>query len=139
MLTLGSVILAVINIGVMWAMAHRWRYAWHSNLALQLLWLPYDTMTKQYGLLGLGSVLTFVSLKACFYPSTIKDATAAPDQPQRRHPRRRRRAWPIRFFASRSPAAPAFAGTDAGHAGLLSSARGRHAAGRLSVIGGSDG
>jgi hypothetical protein len=35
MLTLGSVILAVINIGVMWAMAHRWRHAWHSNLALQ--------------------------------------------------------------------------------------------------------
>ena len=66
-LTLGSAVLAVVNIVVMWGMAHRWRYAWHGNLGLQLLWLPYDTITKQYGLFALGAVMTVVSIKGCLH------------------------------------------------------------------------
>ncbi len=72
LLTLGSAVLAVINVGVMWAMAHRWRFAWHGNLGLQLAWLPYDTMTKQYGLLALGTVMVFVSLEAVFVGAASK-------------------------------------------------------------------
>jgi hypothetical protein len=91
MLTVGSVILAVINIGVMWAMAHQWRYAWHANLALQLLWLPYDTITKQYGLLALGTVLTFVSIKACVHGAVEKRKAGAADGRPSRHLRRETR------------------------------------------------
>jgi hypothetical protein len=103
MLTLGSAALAVFNLGVMWAMAHRWRYAWHSNLVLQLLWLPYDTVTKQYGLLALGSALTFVSIKACL---GRRGTTAAEEEP--RVPRHRRRRGRARDSRRASPA-----GTDA--------------------------
>jgi len=90
MLTLGSAVLAVVNIAVMWGMAHRWRYAWHGNLGLQLLWLPYDFVTKQYGLLALGAVMTVVSIKGC-----LNGSNAQPDAEVRsrwRH-RRPRRGW----------------------------------------------
>jgi len=92
MLTLGSAVLAVVNLGVMWAMAHRWRYAWHSNLALQLLWLPYDTVTKQYGLLALGAALTVVSIKACLGRRGITAADEERRAPRPRHRRPRGRA-----------------------------------------------
>jgi hypothetical protein len=85
-LTLGSAVLAVINIGVMWGMAHRWRYAWHGNFGLQLLWLPYDTITKQYGLLALGAVMTFVSIKGVLH----KDEAPQPGAEVRSGPRHRR-------------------------------------------------
>lgn len=129
MLTLGSVVLAVINIGVMWAMAHRWRYAWHSNLALQLLWVPYDIITEQYGMLALGAIVACVSLKACLQPAVIREAEAARSQHQPR--RRGTRA----IGAGRQPVALAHEGADVRRSGLLSSARGRHAARRLSVTG----
>src|ERR1700722_2708469 len=90
MLTLGSIVLAVVNIGVMWGMAHRWRFAWHGNLGLQLLWLPYDTVTKQYGVLALGAVMTVVSIKGCLHGSGARPATAVRSEP--RH-RRQRRGW----------------------------------------------
>jgi hypothetical protein len=85
-LTLGSAVLAVINIAVMWGMAHRWRYAWHGNFGLQLLWLPYDTITKQYGLLVLGAVMTFVSIKGVLH----KDEAPQPGAEVRSGPRHRR-------------------------------------------------
>lgn len=85
-LTLGSAVLAVINIGVMWGMAHRWRYAWHGNFGLQLLWLPYDTITKQYGLLVLGAVMTFVSIKGILH----KNEAPQPGAEVRSGPRHRR-------------------------------------------------
>ena len=86
MLTIGSAVLAVINIGVMWGMAHRWRYAWHGNFGLQLLWLPYDTITKQYGLLALGAVMTVVSIKGVLH----KDEAPQPGAEVRSGPRHRR-------------------------------------------------
>jgi hypothetical protein len=85
-LTLGSAVLAVINIGVMWGMAHRWRYAWHGNFGLQLLWLPYDTITKQYGLLVLGAVMTVVSIKGILH----KGEAPQPGAEVRSGPRHRR-------------------------------------------------
>lgn len=89
MLTLGSVVLALVNVVVMWGMAHRRRYAWHGNLGLQLLWLPYDYITRQYGLLGLGAVMTVVSIKGCLHK--------ADDQPEavrsRSRHRRPRQGW----------------------------------------------
>jgi hypothetical protein len=89
MLTMGSVVLALVNVAVMWGMAHRWRYAWHGNLGLQLLWLPYDYITRQYGLLGLGAVMTVVSIKGCLHKSE--------DQPEavrsRSRHRRPRKGW----------------------------------------------
>lgn len=88
MLTLGSAVLAVVNIGVMWGMAHRWRFAWHGNLGLQLLWLPYDFVTKQYGLLALGAVMTVVSIKGCLHGRRVQPATAARGRPRHRLPRR---------------------------------------------------
>jgi hypothetical protein len=88
MLTIGSAVLAVVNIGVMWGMAHRWRYAWHGNFGLQLLWLPYDTITKQYGLLVLGAVMTVVSIKGCMHRSEAESATAGRGRPRHRRPRR---------------------------------------------------
>jgi hypothetical protein len=88
LLTVGSVALAIINIGVMWAMAHQWRYAWHSNLALQLLWLPYDYLTSQYGLLGLGTVITFVSLKGAHRENQLAKAREQQGQPSHRRSRR---------------------------------------------------
>jgi hypothetical protein len=91
LLTVGSSVLAVINVGVMWAMAHRWRFAWHGNLALQLAWLPYDFLTRQYGLLALGITMTFVSLKACFYKERPKGASL---EARGQSPRRRRSAPP---------------------------------------------
>jgi hypothetical protein len=91
MLTLGSVVLALVNIVVMWGMAHRWRYAWHGNLGLQLLWLPYDFVTRQYGLLGLGAVMTVVSIKGCLHKGEVEPAaTAARGRPRHRRPRRGR-------------------------------------------------
>ena len=90
MLTVGSVVLALVNIGVMWGMAHRWRYAWHGNLGLQLLWLPYDFITRQYGLLGLGAVMTVVSIKGCLHKGEAQPATAARGGPRHRRPRQRR-------------------------------------------------
>jgi hypothetical protein len=87
MLTLGSVVLAVVNIGVMWGMAHRWRYAWHGNLGLQLLWLPYDFVTNQYGLLVLGAVMTVVSIKGCLNGKGTPSATAARTRSRHRRPR----------------------------------------------------
>lgn len=87
LLTLGSVVLAIVNVGVMWAMAHQWRYAWHSNLALQLLWLPYDYLTSQYGLLGLGVIITFVSLKGAFRENQLA-REAEHGQPAHRRPHR---------------------------------------------------
>jgi hypothetical protein len=88
MLTLGSAVLAVVNIVVMWGMAHRWRYAWHGNLGLQLLWLPYDTITKQYGLLALGAVMTVVSIKGCLNGGKTQPDTAVRSGPRHRSPRR---------------------------------------------------
>jgi hypothetical protein len=88
LLTVGSSVLAVINVVVMWAMAHRWRFAWHGNLALQLAWLPYDFLTRQYGLLALGITMTFVSLKACFY----KERPTGPALEARGQSARRRRS-----------------------------------------------
>jgi hypothetical protein len=88
LLTLGSVVLAIVNVGVMWAMAHQWRYAWHSNLGLQLLWLPYDYLTSQYGLLGLGVIITFVSLKGAFRENQLAKE-AEQGQPSHRHGHRR--------------------------------------------------
>jgi len=90
MLTLGSVVLALVNIGVMWGMAHRWRYAWHGNLGLQLLWLPYDFVTRQYGLLGLGAVMTVVSIKGCMHKGEAQPATAPRGGPRHRRPRQGR-------------------------------------------------
>jgi hypothetical protein len=88
-LTVGSAVLAVVNIVVMWGMAHRWRYAWHGNLGLQLLWLPYDFVTRQYGLLGLGAVMTVVSIKGCLHKGEAEPATAPPGGPRHRRPRGR--------------------------------------------------
>jgi hypothetical protein len=88
LLTLGSVVLALVNIVVMWGMAHRWRYAWHGNLGLQLLWLPYDYLTKQYGLLGLGAVMTVVSIKGCLHGGKAQPATAVRSRWRHRRPRR---------------------------------------------------
>jgi hypothetical protein len=88
MLTIGSAVLAVVNIGVMWGMAHRWRYAWHGNFGLQLLWLPYDTITKQYGLLVLGAVMTVVSIKGCMHKGEAESATPGRGGPRHRRPRR---------------------------------------------------
>jgi hypothetical protein len=88
MLEIGSAVLAVVNIGVMWGMAHRWRYAWHGNLGLQLLWLPYDTITKQYGLFALGAVMTVVSIKGCLHRGEAQSATAGRGRPRHRRPRR---------------------------------------------------
>jgi hypothetical protein len=103
LLTLGSVVLAIVNVGVMWAMAHQWRYAWHSNLALQLLWLPYDYLTSQYGLLGLGVIITFVSLKGAFRENQLaRDAEHG--QPAHRRPHRPGSSQ------SRIPAGPASGG-----------------------------
>jgi hypothetical protein len=90
LLTVGSVVLALVNIVVMWGMAHRWRYAWHGNLGLQLLWLPYDFVTRQYGLLGLGAVMTVVSIKGCLHKGEAQPATAARGGPRHRRPRRGR-------------------------------------------------
>jgi hypothetical protein len=92
-LTVGSVVLALVNIVVMWGMAHRWRYAWHGNLGLQLLWLPYDYITRQYGLLGLGAVMTVVSIKGCLHKAEAQPATAGRGGP--RH-RRTRQGWFVR-------------------------------------------
>jgi hypothetical protein len=89
-LTVGSVVLAGVNIVVMWGMAHRWRYAWHGNLGLQLLWLPYDTVTKQYGLFALGAVMTVVSIKGCLHKGEAQPATEARSGPRHRRPRRGR-------------------------------------------------
>lgn len=88
MLTLGSAVLALVNIVVMWGMAHRWRYAWHGNLGLQLLWLPYDFVTKQYGLLALGAVMTVVSIKGCLNGRKAQPATEARSRWRHRRPRR---------------------------------------------------
>jgi hypothetical protein len=88
MLTLGSVVLALVNVVVMWGMAHRWRYAWHGNLGLQLLWLPYDYVTRQYGLLGLGAVMTVVSIKGCLHKNEAQPATAVRSRSRHRRPRR---------------------------------------------------
>jgi len=85
LLTVGSIILAIVNVGVMWAMAHQWRYAWHSNLGLQLLWLPYDYLTSQYGLLGLGVIITFVSLKGAFRENQLARAAERGQPSHRRH------------------------------------------------------
>jgi hypothetical protein len=90
MLTVGSVVLALVNIAVMWGMAHRWRYAWHGNLGLQLLWLPYDFITRQYGLLGLGAVMTVVSIKGCMHKGEVQPETAPRTGPRHRRPRRGR-------------------------------------------------
>lgn len=89
-LTVGSAVLAVVNIAVMWGMAHRWRYAWHGNLGLQLLWLPYDAITKQYGLFALGAVMTVVSIKGCLHKGEGQSATEARSGPRHRRPRRGR-------------------------------------------------
>jgi hypothetical protein len=91
LLTVGSVVLAIVNVGVMWAIAHQWRYAWHSNLGLQLLWLPYDYLTGQYGLLGLGFIITFVSLKGAFRENQLARAA---ERSQPAHRRRRQRGGP---------------------------------------------
>jgi hypothetical protein len=88
MLTLGSAVLAVVNIAVMWGMAHRWRYAWHGNLGLQLLWLPYDFVTRQYGLLALGAVMTVVSIKGCLQGRKAQPAAVVRSGPRHRFPRR---------------------------------------------------
>lgn len=90
MLTVGSVVLALVNIVVMWGMAHRWRYAWHGNLGLQLLWLPYDFVTRQYGLLGLGAVMTVVSIKGCLHKGEFQPATEPRSGPRHRRPKQGR-------------------------------------------------
>ena len=66
------------------------RYAWHGNLGLQLLWLPYDFITRQYGLLGLGAVMTVVSIKGCMHKGEALPATEARVGPRHRRPRRGR-------------------------------------------------
>ncbi len=87
LLTVGSGVLALVNIVVMWGMAHRWRYAWHGNLGLQLLWLPYDFLTRQYGLLALGAVMTVVSIKGCLNGSGAQPAAAVRSRSRHRRPR----------------------------------------------------
>lgn len=86
-LTVGSVVLALVNVVVMWGMAKRWRYAWHGNLGLQLLWLPYDFITRQYGLLGLGAVMTVVSIKGCLHKGEAKPVAAVRGRSRHRRPR----------------------------------------------------
>jgi hypothetical protein len=104
LLTVGSVVLAIVNVGVMWAMAHQWRYAWHSNLALQLLWLPYDYVTSQVGLLGLGIIITFVSLKGAFRENQLAKAA---ERTQPSHRRRRQRRGPQPAVSSAAAPGPA--------------------------------
>ncbi|HTU76245.1 MAG TPA: hypothetical protein VMG38_22235, partial [Trebonia sp.] len=105
-LTVGSVVLAIVNVGVMWAMAHQWRYAWHSNLALQLLWLPYDYVTSQVGLLGLGIIITFVSLKGAFRENQLARAAERGHERSQPSHRRRRRRGGSRAAPPPAPASP---------------------------------
>jgi hypothetical protein len=111
-LTVGSVVLAIVNVGVMWAMAHQWRYAWHCNLALQLLWLPYDYVTSQVGLLGLGIIITFVSLKGAFRENQLAKA-AERSQPSHRRQRQRGGSRPAASPAPATTPPPAVPSTPA--------------------------
>jgi hypothetical protein len=109
MLTMGSVVLALVNIMVMWGMAHRWRYAWHGNLGLQLLWLPYDYITRQYGLLGLGAVMTVVSIKGCLHKGDAQPAAVIRGRSRHRRPRQGwfgRRAERMSAVGGATPSAP---------------------------------
>lgn len=59
----GSLILAVFNLLSMWLIAERWRYCWLFSIVLQVLWTPYDIVTKQYAFIVMGIVMVVIAIR----------------------------------------------------------------------------
>lgn len=62
MLLIGSVVLSILNLAVMYTIAKKHRWSWVAMAVLQLVWVPYDIMTGQLGFLALGAATVWVSL-----------------------------------------------------------------------------
>lgn len=50
-LTVGSFVLAGLGLLVTWLLGRKRRVGFMINLAIQVLWVPYDVITRQYGFL----------------------------------------------------------------------------------------
>lgn len=57
----GSTVLSLLNVTVMWAISKGLRRAWLAMLVMQALWVPYDVLTGQPGLLLLGAACAWVA------------------------------------------------------------------------------
>jgi hypothetical protein len=49
--------LALVNVSVMFALSRGLRWGWLGSIAAQVLWLPYDILTRQYGFILLGAAV----------------------------------------------------------------------------------
>lgn len=49
LLTAGSFALALVNLTVMWLLSRKHPAGWLLGITAQLLWVPYDVATAQYG------------------------------------------------------------------------------------------
>lgn len=56
MLTAGSAVLAVLNLTVMALVARHRPEGWLIGIAAQVLWIPYDAVTRQWGFIAISAV-----------------------------------------------------------------------------------
>lgn len=60
-LTIGSVVISILEIVCLWMVAKRYRSGWIINVAVNTLWIPYDFITQQYGFIGLSVVYYYIA------------------------------------------------------------------------------
>jgi hypothetical protein len=63
-LMLGSIVLSIINAGVMIALSKHLRWGWLvTTFAHIFLWIPYSILSDQWGFLGLALVHAYIGYK----------------------------------------------------------------------------
>lgn len=64
-LLVGSIILALLNCVSLYLISHhRARLGWTMTLILQVLWIPYDIFTGQWGFLLISALTIGISIKS---------------------------------------------------------------------------
>jgi hypothetical protein len=56
LLTAGSSVLALVTLGSMWLIARKHAAGWLAAVGAQVLWVPYDILTRQSGFLLITAV-----------------------------------------------------------------------------------
>jgi len=61
LLIIGSTVLSILDLAVLWLIARRYRFGWLINVVVNTLWFPYDMVTHQYGFFILGFVYYYIA------------------------------------------------------------------------------
>jgi hypothetical protein len=64
LLIAGSVVLAILNQSITWAISRKWRTAWLALMAAQIPNSAYDIVTRQYGFVAVSASACCIALTA---------------------------------------------------------------------------